>query len=61
MWTGVACLCFVGIPFHLKGEERTQLEMAFKNFTEKFNKSVSNEEMESKLPHFKVYVKRIMS
>jgi len=54
MWTGIACLCFVGIPFHLKGNDREQLEMAFKNYSTLFNKSYSEDALNEKLPHFKV-------
>ncbi len=55
MWTVVACLCFVGIPFHLKGEEREMLELEFKNYSKSYNKSYDEDsETETRLSNFKV-------
>lgn len=55
MWTAIACLCFVGIPFHLKGEDREHLELAFSNYSRAFNKTYNGDsEADTRLLHFKV-------
>lgn len=54
MWSGIICLCFFVIPFHLKGEEEETLELALKNYSDTFDKSYDDEKFKERLPNFKV-------
>jgi len=57
MWTVVACLCFVGIPFHLKGKDPEEIEAAFKNYSELYNKSYDEEE---RVMRFNIFKKSLL-
>ncbi|ODM97411.1 Cathepsin O [Orchesella cincta] len=59
MWSGIICLCFFGIPFHLKGEEQEHLELALKNYSTTFGKSYDDRRFKDRLPHFKKSLQKI--